>query len=401
YDMKIVNNEVVVATHGRGIWTVELPELAGYEPPVVTLSPRISNFGGGMGGIISGLYRFLSAYDSSAIFVNDVRTVFFETNSNAFDTTIVISLPVDTESEAIVQVKAYQNGQEYMSPKYSVDLVPLLANKVTYLNDFETATDDFLDNGLSITTAPGFTGKAVHSDHPYKDNMDQYILLRVPIIVAETNAILEYDDIAMVEPGETGTVFGDEEFWDYVIVEGSNDNGYTWKPLISGYDASADFSWLRAYNNGTAVEPAMFKHHSINLHDTFLPYDEIVIRFRLFADANTNGWGWIIDNLEVQPLGTGIHDRETVPVSFNLYQNFPNPFNPSTTIKFDVPRTTDISITIFDALGRKVATINKKQVTPGSHKIVWNASHLASGVYFYHFKAGKYSQTKKLILMKR
>ncbi len=400
YDMKIVNNEVVVATHGRGIWTVELPDLSGYEPPLVTLSPRVSNFGGGMGGIISGRYRFLSAYDSSAIFVNGARNVFFTANAAAYDTTVVITLPVDEQTEAVVQVKAYKNDHEFISPEYSVDLIPLLAKQVTYLNDFETETDDFLNNGLSITTASGFTGKAVHSNHPYKDDMDQYILLRVPIVVAEQNAILEYDDIAMVEPGETGTVFGDEEFWDYVIVEGSSDNGYSWIPLITGYDASADFNWLRAYNNGTAVEPAMFKHHSINLHDRFSPYDEIVIRFRLFADANTNGWGWIIDNLEVQPSGTGINDRETLPVSFNLYQNFPNPFNPSTTIKFDVPQRTDISITVFDALGRKVTTINKKQVAPGSHTIVWDASNFSSGVYFYRFKAGAYSKTKKLILMK-
>lgn len=400
YDMKIINNEVVVATHGRGIWTVELPELSGYEPPLVTLSPRISNFGGGMGGIISGLYRFPSVYDSSAIFVNGARNVAFAANATAFDSTVVINMPVDAQTEAIVQMKAYKDGREYNSPEYSVELVPLLDKKVTYLNDFETESDDFLSNGLRVTSEPGFSGKAIHSDHPYKDDMDQTILLRVPIIVAETNALLEYDDIAIVEPGESGTSFGDDEFWDYVIVEGSGDNGYSWKPLLTGYDAKWNFSWLKAYNNGTAIEPSMLKHHSINLHDTFSAYDEIVIRFRLFADANTNGWGWIIDNLQVQPSGTGINDRETVPVAFNLYQNFPNPFNPSTTIQFDVPQIADVSITIFDALGRKVSDINKKQVAPGSHKVVWNASGFASGVYFYRLSAGKFSKTKKLILMK-
>ncbi|HLP16672.1 MAG TPA: AGE family epimerase/isomerase, partial [Bacteroidota bacterium] len=89
------------------------------------------------------------------------------------------------------------------------------------------------------------------------------------------------------------------------------------------------------------------------------------------------------------------------PESFALDQNFPNPFNPSTVIAFHFPEASTVTLTIHDMLGRCVATLADDALYgPGEHRISWNASRLASGMYVYRITAGNYSASKKLIISK-
>ena len=88
------------------------------------------------------------------------------------------------------------------------------------------------------------------------------------------------------------------------------------------------------------------------------------------------------------------------PTAFSLSPNYPNPFNASTTIKYDLPEASDVSIEIFDILGRKVETLISGKQSAGSHSAVWNAENATSGVYFYKIKAGDYSDTKRCLLLK-
>jgi photosystem II stability/assembly factor-like uncharacterized protein len=90
----------------------------------------------------------------------------------------------------------------------------------------------------------------------------------------------------------------------------------------------------------------------------------------------------------------------TVPVNFTLSQNFPNPFNPTTNIKFDIAKTSDVGITVYDILGKEVEVIVNQNLKPGSYETNWNASKYSSGVYFYRLSAGSFVQTKKMILTK-
>ena len=101
---------------------------------------------------------------------------------------------------------------------------------------------------------------------------------------------MTYKDVAIIETGEANTVFGDFEFWDFVIVEGSLD-GITWTPLVDGYDASFDALWTSTYNAGSDGTEDMYVDHTIDLLETFSEGDEILIRFRLFSDPNVTGCG--------------------------------------------------------------------------------------------------------------
>ena len=99
--------------------------------------------------------------------------------------------------------------------------------------------------------------------------------------------------------------------------------------------------------------------------------------------------------------GVGISQNGSeIPLSFALYQNFPNPFNPATKINFDLPRSAFVSINLFDILGREVKNLVNSNMDAGKYTIDLNASDLAGGVYFYRIETSEFSDTKKLMLIK-
>jgi len=92
--------------------------------------------------------------------------------------------------------------------------------------------------------------------------------------------------------------------------------------------------------------------------------------------------------------------EDVLPERFALYQNFPNPFNSSTTIAYDLPRDTPVHLVVFDLLGREVATLVNETGKAGRHQAVWNANGCATGAYFYRLQAGDFHITKRTLLLK-
>jgi len=105
--------------------------------------------------------------------------------------------------------------------------------------------------------------------------------------------------------------------------------------------------------------------------------------------------------LDYFDLGTDIEDEIVeLPVNFELKQNYPNPFNPSTKIKYNIPSQGYVVIKVFDSLGRIVAELVNEEKSPGNYSVEFNASNLASGVYFYNLISGQFSDTKKMMLIR-
>jgi hypothetical protein len=90
----------------------------------------------------------------------------------------------------------------------------------------------------------------------------------------------------------------------------------------------------------------------------------------------------------------------SVPSEFNLDQNYPNPFNPSTVIRYEILTRSHVTLAVFNTLGQKVAELVNGEMDAGYHKIQFNATNLASGVYFYRIQAGSYVETKSLCILK-
>jgi hypothetical protein len=89
-----------------------------------------------------------------------------------------------------------------------------------------------------------------------------------------------------------------------------------------------------------------------------------------------------------------------LPETYELYQNYPNPFNPSTTIRYAIPSKQHVSMTVYDILGRLVATLVNEEVDGGTHLVNFNAASLSSGTYFYRLQTENFAQTKKLMILK-
>ncbi len=120
----------------------------------------------------------------------------------------------------------------------------------------------------------------------------------------------------------------------------------------------------------------------------------------------THGWmvtgqGEILryhDRSEITTAGPEL--REMLPLQIMLEQNYPNPFNPSTMIRFDLPSRSQVTLAVFNTLGQQVAELINGEVEAGYHEVTFNASSLASGVYFYRIQAGNFNQARKLILLR-
>lgn len=116
-----------------------------------------------------------------------------------------------------------------------------------------------------------------------------------------------------------------------------------------------------------------------------------------YRDHNLKWSGWS-NIVSFNPVN-GVEDT-FVPKEFALMQNFPNPFNPSTKIIYQVPKQSLVSLTVYDILGKEVALLVHEEKAPGMYEASFNAAGLSSGIYFYKMQAGTFTSIKKLILMK-
>ncbi|MFA6455418.1 MAG: right-handed parallel beta-helix repeat-containing protein [Bacteroidota bacterium] len=100
-------------------------------------------------------------------------------------------------------------------------------------------------------------------------------------------------------------------------------------------------------------------------------------------------------------LSTDVEElSENIPTSFGLSQNFPNPFNPSTTIRYALPSSANVKLVIYDLLGREIATLVNEEQSAGWKEVQWNAMNVSSGIYFYKLTAGTFIETKKMLMVK-
>lgn len=114
--------------------------------------------------------------------------------------------------------------------------------------------------------------------------------------------------------------------------------------------------------------------------------------------AGTGAWS-AIWNFRINPTGIYQYSSE-LPKEFRLFNNFPNPFNPSTKIRFDIPKNTNVKISVYDLTGRVISQLVNDNFNAGSYEFTWNAVNLASGVYFYRLETEGFTDVKRMVLVK-
>ena len=120
-------------------------------------------------------------------------------------------------------------------------------------------------------------------------------------------------------------------------------------------------------------------------------------------DRTTRFWRDLLGMRLVAGLGKAMSDgvlEKSLPVSYALYQNHPNPFNPSTTISFSLPKAGETTVEVFNVSGQKVATLASGFRQAGRHSIIWNAKSFSAGMYFCTIRQGNEAKKLKMTLMK-
>jgi len=132
----------------------------------------------------------------------------------------------------------------------------------------------------------------------------------------------------------------------------------------------------------------------------------------IFVISGFNGWATddgtstiLIDNITAVYDSLNTATESTLPGEFILRQNYPNPFNPVTTIRYELPKTSNVQLTIYNSIGREVVKLVNKRMDAGVQSVLWNGKDrfgqdVATGVYFYHLKTDDFISTKKLLLIK-
>ncbi len=398
--MKIVGEQIVAATHGRGVWTLNNDTLRTYNLPVK--EPWLAELPLPNPNTDSLKIRFTprGAYDSLQVVVNETPvTTFYQFVAYA-DTFYTYQIPQPGQYQ--IQIKGFFKDSIYASVMRSVEKNEAVDS--LYLN-FDDGSAPF-SGDFVVSLDEGFSSNTLHTGHPYQNNMEHIALLKMPVRVSDSLRLM-YSDIAVVEPGDPGFYYPYPQMWDYVTVEGSAD-GENWEILITPYDARFHSEWLAAFNEKRAPNVEAFVWHDTTLSSMYTPGTKIYLRFRLHADAATNGWGWAIDQLAIsKDKPTGLSDFNRVPFRFALLGNYPNPFNNRTQIRFTLSEKTNVRLVVYNALGQKVCTVlNNKVLSPGTvHKVIWNGTNeqgvpVGSGVYFYRLQSANHLAMGKMLLLK-
>lgn len=373
YDFKLVDNQLVIATYGRGIWSVEV---AG-----ILLQPSLQSAFMSPDGDLNFTIDFKSIFDSTLVYLDDVLigTIY----DNDLGELAQKLEKGSSDGDAVLRLDLYSEGEKFSSVESSVFVFQTDEPSDKFATDFGDATANFTGTDFDFLTTGSFDNEAMHSPHPYPIDEELITYLRTPIVVSETDDSFFYRDVAIVEPGQSGAVFPNFNFNDYVVVEATN-NGTIWTPLEDGYDASLHDDWERVYENDQDGTSGLMKPHLINLRDHFDAGETILVRFRLFSNASDAGHGWVVDDLFIQeerPLGTNEFESQLIV--------YPNPVQDVASLQLSGELSN--SIMVFDVQGRQVDEISISQ-----GDIQWRPQHLSTGLYILKYQLDGVLRSQKV-----
>ncbi len=301
--------------------------------------------------------------------------------------------PIATVTELFYEDIDLTNGQEYSyyvtaiyagsgdesMPSNTVTVTPMPPISLPFAEDFETGAPYWsMEGSWGLADNQSFSATHSLTESPageYSNNLD---------IVAGLVSI----DLTNISDAEVSfwTKYDIEVNYDYMYFEASID-GQNW-------DEYASFTGLLS----------TWTQFTFSL-DQYLQEPSVQLRFRFYSDTYVEEDGMYIDDFEITV--ENIVQADDPIVKFESISNYPNPFNPSTTISFNLSAGSDLNtvVAIYNLKGQHVKQLVSEQFSAGHHSLVWNGTNdagfiVSSGIYFYKIQAGNYAQTKKMVLMK-
>jgi C1A family cysteine protease len=166
-------------------------------------------------------------------------------------------------------------------------------------------------------------------------------------------------------------------------------------------------NWISLSNSGGVLEPNTNQSVTVHLDSKNLEVGNYEALIKVTSNDTTLPEIDINLKLRIENAVSVKESNQTIPSQWDLAQNYPNPFssgsgfaNPTTTIEFEIPIQAELVLEVFNTLGEKVATLANANFRTGRHKVIFNASNLPNGIYFYRISSGDYFATKRLLILK-
>lgn len=181
------------------------------------------------------------------------------------------------------------------------------------------------------------------------------------------------------------------EFYIYVLggsarifVHASNDSVIDFPPSNPSSYPAPESVWTR-----------------ISIPMSAFPFNGHLFDMLNFQEGSAGGRTWYLDEMRLVGRPSSVERlSNSVPEAFALQQNFPNPFNPSTKIRFDLPHSSAVTLKVYNTLGEEVTTLVDEELGGGAYEVEWSPSNLASGVYVYQLRVSTGVRTKKMLLVR-
>lgn len=386
WDMKGQDDQVVIATHGRGIWTATIGESQEAKRPVIVnagTSPKKDL-----------LLRINLAEDYTRLDIYNGPTLWATVNG-ATAGTWVAELEGVSPGQRSIKIIGYRGDAPVHSRTYALDhlnLQPVGLSHADYFGKSDNVSSSGFQLGL-FAGSPEGARRVMHTPHPYVVQTNYTATILKPVVVAAANAMLYYEDVALVEPGVDGAPFGSPDFKDYAVMEASK-NGLDWIPLSEGYDARLHAEWSAAFTAGTPAERNLLRQHQIDLNDTFVPGDTLLFRYRVFSDEAGTGWGAALDYIAIQEEPTGLENVRVLP-SLTVY---PNPARDRLTARYVLTEPSPVRVEILDHNGRILDVQSPLHDRAGAYEAMFNTAPFSTGTYLLRLKTAQGDRVSKIVI---
>ena len=381
WNMKIVDNQVVLATHGRGVCTSEIPELNTYALPTYIGPPTMKSArqAGIHNNKISAVFNYTNSEITSLKIYQD--DVFVNTISSTLPNTDYTYTSVTDLSEGVHKISVrgvYQQAgvdKETILANANVEIINFNAGAANVNIPTFTTSDVYIGGGKFVVDkgANKFTYNVLNNvDHPYANNTTYSTYLKTPIVVG-ANSNMTMSHMALTEKD-----------YDFAYIEASKDL-VNWT-IIGKYDEGAYAEWNAVAASG--VTESLFRDSALNLTSKFNTGDEVAIRLRLTTDVADVRQGWYIKSI------TSNSSLSTVDISKNKEVFLaPNPAKEKTTVILPSNNKGYVDVYLYDAAGKLITSVKKAS----GEKVDLDVSNLTKGLYLVLVNGDSFKKALKLV----
>lgn len=385
WDMKGQDDQVVIATHGRGIWTATIGATQESKRPV------IADFGTSPKKQLMLRVNLEEDYTKLEFYVENQLVGVANAATAGISTAIIPGVAPGTRT---VKVVGYRGDAPVHSTTIAFDQLDIKAVGDSYVDYFANvsglAVKGFLPG--QYNGSPAGERKTMHTLHPYPVSFTASINVLHPVVVSASMSMLFYEDVALVEPGLDGAPFGTADFHDYIVMEASK-NGLDWVSLEDGYDARLHPEWLTSYTANTPGSRALLRQHQVDLRDKFAAGDTLLFRYRLYSNETITGWGAALDYVVIQEEPTGLESRAS-----GSWHVFPNPAASDVTARYTLTRPSSVHAEIINVSGKPIHVRDMVHDRAGTFEVTFPMSHQPPGLYVVRLKTGEGVYASKIVV---